>query len=183
MTKRLFLAIDPPASLSSRLAGLDPTIPGLRWMEPGNHHLTLRFLGNVGPEARENLVRKLEEVRLPAFGISLSTLGTFGGHRGKPWVVWAGATDGSGALAALHDRIVEAIRAAGIDPGSGRFRPHVTLGRGKRADGRAVRDFVHAHADETFGDMTATGFTLYSSRLLPEGAEYHAEARFPLGEA
>ena len=44
---RLFVAVDLPEGVRDRLAGLCAGLAGVRWVEPQNLHLTLRFIGEV----------------------------------------------------------------------------------------------------------------------------------------
>ena len=44
---RLFVALDLTEDVRQRLAGLAGGVPGARWTEPENLHLTLRFIGEV----------------------------------------------------------------------------------------------------------------------------------------
>jgi 2'-5' RNA ligase len=51
--KRLFVAIDLPAAVTSLLAAMNPDLSGVRWLNTEQMHLTLSFLGNVGASAEE----------------------------------------------------------------------------------------------------------------------------------
>lgn len=44
---RLFVALELPAAVRERLAGLGGGVPGARWTEINNLHLTVRFIGEV----------------------------------------------------------------------------------------------------------------------------------------
>ena len=44
---RLFVGIALPPQLKLRLSLLASGVPGARWVDPGNYHLTLRFIGEV----------------------------------------------------------------------------------------------------------------------------------------
>jgi 2'-5' RNA ligase len=48
---RLFIAYDIPGELKERIVALQKRIGGgdarIKWVEPGNIHLTLKFLGEV----------------------------------------------------------------------------------------------------------------------------------------
>ena len=44
---RLFVGIEFPPELKLHLSMLETVIPGARWVDPGNFHLTLRFIGEV----------------------------------------------------------------------------------------------------------------------------------------
>ena len=67
MPKRLFIGLELPQSCRQTLAGLDPGIKGLRWLPPGQMHLTLSFLGDVGTADEEALLRELASVRVGSF--------------------------------------------------------------------------------------------------------------------
>src|SRR5580700_10851570 len=44
---RLFVGIEFPPELKLRLSLLQSGIVGARWVDPGNFHLTLRFIGEI----------------------------------------------------------------------------------------------------------------------------------------
>ena len=52
---RQFLALsigdDARGAIAALQTELEPRCPGWRWIPPANVHLTLRFLGDVDPEA------------------------------------------------------------------------------------------------------------------------------------
>ena len=50
---RLFVGIALPPETKLRLSPLYGGIPGARWVDPANYHVTLRFIGEVdGSDAR-----------------------------------------------------------------------------------------------------------------------------------
>ena len=57
---RLFVAAWPPSELTADLTGLPrKNRPGIKWVEPENWHVTLRFLGDADPD---EVTRRLDEV-------------------------------------------------------------------------------------------------------------------------
>ena len=44
---RLFVGIPFPDDVRDRLGGLSGGLPGARWVDPGNLHISLRFIGEV----------------------------------------------------------------------------------------------------------------------------------------
>jgi RNA 2',3'-cyclic 3'-phosphodiesterase len=47
---RLFVGISFPPELKLRLSLLCSGVPGAKWVDPGNFHLTLRFIGEIGED-------------------------------------------------------------------------------------------------------------------------------------
>src|SRR6202521_587312 len=86
----LFTAIELPAAVTADLSVLRGGLPGARWIDPENFHLTLRFIGDVdGPTANE-VMHVLHRVEPPRFDVRLAGLDQFGGR--KPRSVFAVAT-------------------------------------------------------------------------------------------
>ena len=44
---RLFTGVELPPDIGQALASLRGGLPGARWIDPENYHLTLRFIGDV----------------------------------------------------------------------------------------------------------------------------------------
>jgi 2'-5' RNA ligase len=175
-SKRLFVAIELPAVCQKALVSLDPHLNGLRWLEEGQLHLTLSFLGDAGAEAHEPLYEALREVRVPPFFLPLCGVGVFNA-RGRPSVVWAGVGHGHPHLFALHRRIQDAVLHAGLEPDLKPFHPHVTVGRAKGISRQALQPFLRKYAETEFDMFEVRGFDLYSSVLTSERAIHHLEMR------
>jgi RNA 2',3'-cyclic 3'-phosphodiesterase len=175
-SKRLFVGLELPASCKTSLLSLDPHLAGLRWLAEEQFHLTLSFLGDVEPLAEDRLREALRDVRVPPFFLSLCGVGVFN-VRGRPSVVWVGVGKGHPHLFALHRYIQDAVLHAGLEPDLKPFHPHITTGRTKGISRQALQPFVHRYAETDFGIFEVTGFDLYSSVLVPEGAIHHVEMR------
>jgi 2'-5' RNA ligase len=145
---RLFTGIQLPPALADALADLATPLAGARWIEPQDMHLTLRFAGDIDNPTADELHAALSHIDEPAFTLTLSGFGAFGGQ--QPRTLWAGVADNPwlDALARANDR---AARSAGLAPDKHGFKPHVTLARlrGTRPESvarvlqgrrRAVRD-------------------------------------------
>ena len=65
-------------------------LPGARWIDPENYHLTLRFIGDIDDALAHEIAGMLGRVRRPAFELRLDGLSSFGGR--KPRAVVAAAT-------------------------------------------------------------------------------------------
>jgi 2'-5' RNA ligase len=180
MSVRLFvgLALDP--LLADALAGLPAGLPGARWVEADNLHLTLRFIGAVDEDRGYDLHHALSAIRAPAFELELAGFGTFGGRH--PHSLWVGATP-QPALDFLRDKVDSALVRAGLPPEPRRFSPHVTLARlGRDTPLYRVQDFIAHNSPFRAGPAPVDAFTLFRSHLSHAGADYEAVAAYPLGQ-
>ena len=173
-SKRLFVSIELPESITHSLAELDPQLRGVRWLEPRHMHLTLAFLGNVPGEMQDLFSEKLRVISWKSFFLPLIGLGTFPG-KGWPKIIWIGVGTGHPHLFQLHKRVQEAILAAGLDPDLRSFHPHVTLARCRDVSPQTIRPFLKTHAAFDAGMIHVESFQLNSSQLTPTGSIYIPE--------
>lgn len=181
---RQFLAIELPAEVRDAIAAaqsaLRSRLSGWRWVVPENVHLTLRFLGEVGPDldarARQQWTRVAASVR--CFDLELDEIGQFP-PRGRGRVLWIGAreTTGPGSLDTLAGGLESAARELGFPPEHRPFRPHLTLARAARS-GRPERPEIGRPPRP--GRVTVDRIALVRSELRPSGARYSVLDRFPL---
>ncbi|MBB4286486.1 RNA 2',3'-cyclic phosphodiesterase [Roseospira goensis] len=175
---RLFLGIEPPDDLRQTLAALAIGLPGARWVEADNLHLTLRFLGETDPAQAEDLDAELATLRGPPAPVHLQGIGTFGQGR-KVTAVWVAAAKDP-ALLTLQQRVEGAAVRAGFPPEGRKFTPHVTLARLRNPDPTRLAGFIGAHNDRAFPPFTAEAVVLFESHLTRDGAQYTPLARYPL---
>jgi 2'-5' RNA ligase len=176
--KRLFVALELPASVRQNLAALDPGIRGVRWVEAGQMHLTLSFLGQVDGDAEENFCGALSTISWNAFFLPIRGLGVFP-TRGRPKIIWIGVGTGHPHLFQLHKRVQEAALAASLEPELRPWHPHITLARCRDVSAQTLRPFLKARAELEVDMIYVESFSLFSSRLGPEGAIYTRELLFP----
>ena len=50
---RLFTGLEIPAEIGHTLSGLRGGLPGARWIDPENYHVTLRFVGDVAEDGHQ----------------------------------------------------------------------------------------------------------------------------------
>ncbi|MQX36591.1 RNA 2',3'-cyclic phosphodiesterase [Roseospira navarrensis] len=167
---RLFLGLAPPPDLRAELAALAIGLPGARWVEADNLHLTLRFLGEVDPARGEDLDGALRTLKAAPAPVRLQGIGTFGQGR-KVHTLWVGAARDP-ALMHLHGRVEAAAQRAGFPAEGRKFTPHVTLARLRHPDSARLEGFIAAHNDRAFPPFTADAVVLYRSHLTRDGAHY-----------
>lgn len=181
---RLFVAIALPEDLRARLATLQEGLPGARWVDPDNLHLTLRFIGEVDGDQAHDLDAALSQVRAARFPLTLAGVDRFGQGR-KSRALWVGVAPVP-ELDRLQRKIEQAVQAAGLAPEGRKFKAHVTLARFRGNPGHRLHDYLARHALFRAETFEAREFVLYSSFLAQAGAIHTPEAVYPLppvGEA
>ena len=177
---RAFVALDLPEEVRQRLNLLSFLLPLPRRVPPGNYHITLAFLGEIGDGLAEEVHHALGALRAPGFALTLAGAGLFGGAQAR--VAYA-AVASEPLLAHLARKVETAARRAGAPPETRRFVPHVTLGRFRpgEADAARLERAVAEHQGFTAGPFAVREFVFYRSHLTAEGADYEELARYPLG--
>jgi 2'-5' RNA ligase len=154
---RLFAAIRPPQNvidhLAVALADAQSFAPDLRWVEPGQWHITLAFYGEQPSGALEDIAAQLANVAAESkpHRLHLRGCGTFGGR--TLWI-GLGGTD--------LRKLMAAAELDDVDPG--RQRAHLTVARAPRQVGVA-KDLARALTVYTGPEWTATELELVESVL------------------
>lgn len=175
---RVFVALELPETIRDRLALLGGGVPGARWVDRENLHLTLRFIGEVDNGCLHDIDEALATIAAPAFEVALDGVGQFGtGARSR--ILWAGV-ERNQALGHLHAKIESALVRCGLPPEERRYSPHVTLARLKEAPRDRVGRFIADRGLFRAGPFPVDGFTLFQSLLGRSGATYVPLARYPL---
>jgi 2'-5' RNA ligase len=175
---RLFVALDLPSSLRTRLSWMAGGLPGARWVPPENYHVTLRFIGELPGWRAEEVDHALAGLRAPGFELQLSGVGTFA-KGGKVNALWVGA-ERNPALDHLQAKVETALQRAGLEPERRRFNPHVTLARMDGVPESKIASWVQGHNLFRSDKVPVEHFTLFRSRLGKEQAVYEAEVEYPL---
>lgn len=174
---RLFVALALPESVAQGLLAMQFGVPGARWMNREQLHLTLRFIGEVDGRDAEAIDDALSAISAPRFTLELKGVGEFGGK--SPRALWAGAAANE-PLAHLQRKIETAIQRTGLPAEERKFTPHVTLARLRAVPAGRVMDFLHDHALYASGPFELREFVLFSSKTAPGGSLYVAERTYPL---
>ena len=146
---RTFIAIEIPPEVKQQLRteqnrlqdllALRDLPPVLRWADPDNLHLTLRFLGETDSIQRRQLQNGLAGIaaRHEPFSLAPSRLGCFSSWNNLR-VLWVGIGGDSAALQAVQSEVESLARQVGFPLERKRFSPHLTLARAVRNAPRAT---------------------------------------------
>ena len=178
---RLFIAIELPEDLKMALGRLRMDIPGAHWVSMEQIHLTLAFLGEVEETTVEQLTGKLARIHAPGFKLCLSGTGCFPNRR-RPHVLWVGL-EPEPRLNDLVASVRSAVLACGILQEERPFSPHITLARIKLSPPRDFDAFLDQHQKQKLPQFSVREFTLFQSRLTPQGAVHIPVRNFPLAAA
>src|SRR5436305_2005304 len=78
---RLFTGLEIPADIGQTLSSLRGGLPGTRWIDPQNYHVTLRFIGDIDGAAAREISHTLERINRKPFEVALQGLSSFGGKK------------------------------------------------------------------------------------------------------
>ncbi|MDX8531872.1 RNA 2',3'-cyclic phosphodiesterase [Mesorhizobium sp. VK25A] len=174
---RLFTALEIPRDAALSLSLLRGGLPGARWIDVENYHLTLRFIGDVEGHVADEIANALDKVDRPSFQLTLSGVGAFGGK--KPHAVWAGVS-ASPDLTALQGEIDRICQRLGLPSDPRKFSPHVTLARLRNASPLDVAQYLSARGNFAALPFRVGRFVLMSSRDSVGGGPYIVEEAWPL---
>jgi len=177
---RSFIAIELPGELKEGLTQLQAQLKlsnpsAVKWVDPYNIHLTLKFLGNIVVGRISEITRAIEEATqgISPFHLEVKGLGVFPNLR-RVQVAWVGVSGEIDKISQLQQRIESNLVPLGFAAESRAFTPHLTLAR--------LRDRALPDERERFGqliDVTKfeAGYTievdainLMKSQLTREGA-------------
>ncbi len=175
---RLFVGIALPPELKLRLSLLASGLSGARWVDAGNYHVTLRFIGEVDEGMAADIDDALISVKVRNFPIALVGLGSFGEGR-RRHALWVGVQH-SEQLQRLYGKIDHALTRIGLKPEGRRYMPHVTLARLKDTAPADLERFVTGNADFRAEPFMADRFMLVASYLTRSGAIYEDAAEYAL---
>jgi len=185
---RAFLALDLPESLRASLAlvqgELQKSRADVRWVAPGNIHLTLKFFGNVPDDEIDTLAlaaREAAQAEEP-FQLKATIAGAFPSPK-APRVVWLGLGGDVLPLTRLYQRLEKAFAALGHPPEGRAFHPHLTLGRVKSpANREKLAGLLMKMPPVDWPPFAVKELILFQSVLSPQGSKYTPLKVIPLGK-
>lgn len=184
---RTFIAVEVPAVLQQKAAGVVRTLSSggapMKWVEPQNIHVTVKFLGDVEDAEIYRVCRAAAEAvaDLPAFQVCCRGVGAFPSSQ-RPRTVWLGIDDPAGSFQELYERLERAMSGLGYPREARRFQPHLTIGRLRHGQ-RQVGDLparLAQQAERELGQIDVDEVIVFASELTPDGPVYTVLGRAPL---
>ncbi|MDO9392319.1 MAG: RNA 2',3'-cyclic phosphodiesterase [bacterium] len=131
---RCFIALELPSPVQKHLAQvitrLKEAKADIKWVEPENTHLTLKFLGGIFPEQVQSSRKVLldQNGKHPPIHCRTGQIGIFPGWN-RPQVIWLGLIDGVQRISDLQLLTENGLADCGFARDPKKFKPHLTLGR------------------------------------------------------
>jgi 2'-5' RNA ligase len=185
---RSFIAVSVPPEAAVKLRTAQDRLrqadPGVKWVDPENFHVTLKFLGNVDRQLLTDLWHAVGEALngTRRFTMRFRGLGAFP-TIARPRVVWAGISDGASELTQLATRVEEACAQHGFEREERSFRAHLTLGRARHpGPSPTLASILTELAQADLGQTEVDRTLLMKSQLVRSGAVYSVLEQQPLSE-
>ena len=179
---RAFIAIELPRAtqeaIQSQTARLHQSLgdQSIRWVQPANLHITLKFLGDIAAThldfIKQSLTRLVDSHS--AFDLQIGGLGSFPNSK-RPRVLWAGIHAPAG-LPTLQKTIEDGATRLGYNKEERPFSPHLTLGRVRQGlsaqELQKVSTTFSAFQLGKISTARVDSVYLYQSDLNSEGSVY-----------
>ncbi|MCM8789577.1 MAG: RNA 2',3'-cyclic phosphodiesterase [Candidatus Omnitrophica bacterium] len=180
---RVFIAIALPKEIKLKLAKLQDELKSsgadVKWVEPDNIHLTLKFLGEIDDKQLSAVYKAIEESvkEKQAFSLRISSLGAFP-KINYPRVIWLGVDKGDMEVKQIAKDLEERIQKIGIPKDDRAFSSHITIGRvrtGRNKDKlvEGLNKLAEVYSSESL-EFEVKKITLFKSTLTPKGPIYEA---------
>jgi len=184
---RTFIAVPLNDEIHNELARLQNRLRScgcdVKWVEPSNIHLTLKFLGEIDNERLGKIKTSLSQAAglHHPFGMRLATLGAFP-KISFPQVIWVGIDEGKAECEALYKTVQDAMAGLGFEQEKRPFSPHLTLGRLRSLKNKnKLLEVMEKEKDFACQNkVSADRIIFFQSILTPQGSIYTALAEFSL---
>ncbi len=156
----------------------------VRWVNPENVHVTLKFIGEVAEEKYAKIEKYLGEAEFDTgpFDLRLAGCGKFG-RRETLDIFWIGITP-CDSLTRVFKKIEDSLAKLGIEKENRPFTPHITVGRNKKNfNFKSFLQLVEENRDRSISEFNVDRFQVFKSQLRPEGPVYTILKEIPLAQA
>jgi 2'-5' RNA ligase len=177
-TIRSFIAVDISPEAREKLAAaqdrLRPVAGGVKWVDSGSFHLTLKFLGAVEQGRLGETWKSVSKTLVGAKGFVMRFrgIGAFPTAT-RVRVIWAGVEAGQEELADLAERVERACAEHGFERENRPFQAHLTLGRVREpVVNTRLAEMIQELSREELGEVAVDRVRLMKSELTPKGAKY-----------
>jgi RNA 2',3'-cyclic 3'-phosphodiesterase len=179
---RTFIAIELPEKVKQSLIKIENDLKAgcpsaIKWVNPGNIHLTLKFLGNIEVRQIEPVLRTIQEsVRgTGPFSLKITELGVFPNLKNIQ-VVWLGLDGDIKTLLEIQKRLETKLVPLGFPLERRPFTAHLTLARvsdyASEAEKQTLSNVISKSNLKTDVSFQVISVSFMKSQLARTGAVY-----------
>src|SRR3954462_5697247 len=106
---RLFTGLEIPKALSDELSLLRGGLPGARWIDPENYHVTLRFIGDVDEDNAQEIAWLLGKIQRKDFELRLDGWQSFGVRKPRAVIANDAPSQSVMEVQAEHERLMRRV--------------------------------------------------------------------------
>ena len=167
---RTFIAVELPEKFIPEIERIGSLLkmPGVKLVDRGLVHITMKFLGDIHENKVELIASALSQIKCKSFEAAIKGIGVFP----KPSyvrVVWLGA---EGDFDALYSEIEMALSRFRFKK-EGDFTPHATIARVKQpVNNIELTEKIKRIVDADLGTFTVSSISMKKSTLTPRGPTY-----------
>ncbi|MDO8726449.1 MAG: RNA 2',3'-cyclic phosphodiesterase [Candidatus Methanoperedens sp.] len=177
---RTFIAVELPEKFLPEIEsiGSQIKIPGVKLVEPGLVHITMKFLGDIHEDKIESIASALSQIKCKPFEASIKGIGVFP-KLAYVKVIWLG---GIGDFENLHSE-VESVLSGFKFKQEDDFTPHATIARVKQPVNRTeLMEKIKNIGDPDLGKFWVSSIYLKKSTLTPRGPIYETLKEIKLSD-
>lgn len=187
---RLFIALPLSSEIEIYLDKLIETLKNncdrsasVKWVKPGNIHLTVKFLGETDPCKVDGIIEALNLSVIGNLPINsaINRIGAFP-NLSRPRIIWAGLHGGNDELVELAAKVDSAVSRLGFQREERPFKAHLTLARVRDSRGIQRLASFMKEFDLKPVDLCLDKLVLFESNLTPRGPIYRRLHELPLGQ-
>ena len=177
---RTFIAVELPERFVPEIERIDSILKmaGVKVVEPGLVHITLKFLGDIHEDKVEPIASALSQIKCKPFEASIKGIGVFP----KPSyvkVIWLG---GLGDFETLHSEVERMLLRFKFKQ-EGDFTPHATIARVKQPVNRTdLIEKITNIGNTDLGTFSVSSIFLKKSTLTPRGPIYETIKEIKLSD-
>jgi len=173
---RAFIAIDiDDPTLISKMVNVQESLSELgariKFVEPENIHITLKFLGEISSVLVERVKDILNQLTFEPFTIKIEGLGVFP-NISRPRVIWLGVSEGASKVIEIQKFLEAKLIKLGFRKEREQFIPHITIGRVKGGNYERLRKKIVELKDVLIGNFLVNSVRLKRSTLTSRGPIY-----------
>ena len=175
---RTFIAFDlteeTKQGLTSLQSELKKSQADVKWVEPKNIHLTLKFLGEISEQQVDQVREVLNKIssHFKPYEITLSGVGAFPKLE-HPRVVWVGIDSGKNETKRIAGVLSAELEKVGFQKEDREFKSHLTIGRVRGSKNKdTLKSTIQSISFAPQSKIPVNHITLYQSTLTPQGPIY-----------